>query len=132
MAKILKKFEFKSARETSHNWPELFDGKIRELQGGEEAKDGTTPEGVDFTCKLGTFAQMTRNQARRHYKNIKVSVDEEANTITLQATDMTAEQKTAEDARRAEAKAKRAAKKAAGEDEGDETDSELEPGEAAE
>lgn len=98
--KTLKKFEFKSGSESSYDWAKFFNGQINVLT-----------EGEDYNCKTPTFAQMARNQARKAYKTIQISVDEEAKTVTLQTTDMTAEQREKEDVRRAEKAARVEAKK---------------------
>lgn len=104
MAKVLKKFEFKAAASRAkYPWDTWFDGRIHGLTQAEDFPD------------IGDINHMVpkiRTAAKNRYKTVKVQIDKTDETspmVVLQATDMTTEERAAEDARRAEEKAKRKA-----------------------
>jgi hypothetical protein len=103
MPKTLKSFDFKAFGAGSgrqYDWDKFLDGKIYVLTKGE-----------DFDCEVNTINTMVRKQAQNRYKKVQVSVDKDAGTVTLKATDMT-------DAERKALDEKKAAKAAAAESEG--------------
>ena len=71
MPKKLDKFEF-SAR-GAHNWAEYLNGDTWQFTQGE-----------DFDCKLGSFRSQAWLAAKRLNCKVRVSVDKEAKTVTLQ------------------------------------------------
>ncbi len=91
--KKLKKFDFKTVESKSkYNWDEILNGDINQLTRRD-----------DFTSIPGAFGAMCRYQAAMRYKRVHLSVDE--TSVTVQAYDMTAEEKDIEDARRAKQEA---------------------------
>jgi hypothetical protein len=103
--KTLKKFEFKQVAQSKYPWDKILDGGIYELS-----------EGTDFDCSTRNMTGKVRSAARKKYKTVKLSASETAKTITLQATDMDAEQRASEDARRAGVKARKAERNAEDDD----------------
>lgn len=87
--KTLKKFEFKqSVGKALYDWDKLLDGGIYELSKGE---------GKDFTCNTQTIRMMAYKQAEKRGLGVRVHVIDgeeiETPTVTLQAYEMTAEEK---------------------------------------
>ncbi len=93
-----KPFEFAQAPQAEYDWGTLLNGEDYECKRGEH-----------FGCKAQTFGTMARNQAKKRNKTIKVSVDEEAGTVRLRATDMTEAEIAEHEAKVAERKAKKEA-----------------------
>lgn len=114
--KTLKKFEFKTASASSkYPWDAILDGKINVITKGE-----------DYEVETDAMPPKIKTAARRRYKTVKVAImtdddGKKTDTIAVQATDMTPDQRIAEDAKRAEEKAKRKADGEAEEQVGDET-----------
>lgn len=100
-----KELPLETASQSEYNWDVLLDGQTYDLKHGEH-----------FGCKVGTFAQMARNQAKKRFLNLRVSVDEEAGTVSIRAFPMTDEQKVSAqakiDERKAEKQAERELRKA--------------------
>jgi hypothetical protein len=97
--KALKKFEFKETRQASkYPWDKLLDGGIYQMTQAEDFPD---------VGNIDHMPPKIKHAARRRYKTVKVQIDRENMTVVVQAFDMTTEQRAAEDAKRAEEKAKR-------------------------
>lgn len=100
--KSLEAFEFTGrGGKGSYDWSKILDGGIYKLD-----------KGSDFECEVGTFALMARTNAARKNKNIRISQDEKAGTVVLQAYAMTDEEKQENQAKLAAQKEKAAAKRA--------------------
>ena len=65
MAKVIKSFAFSSTRSNNHPWRQWLDGRIWQLQHGE-----------DFHCKVESFRTAAFVAARRHGIKIRTSVVE--------------------------------------------------------
>lgn len=92
--KSLQDFSFtKKGGKGAYDWYKILDGGIYQLTKGE-----------DFECEPSTFGLMARTNAAKQNKNIKVSQDEKAGTVVLQATPMTPEEKEANQAKLAKQK----------------------------
>lgn len=99
--KSLQDFSFtKRGGKGAYDWYKILDGGIYQLSKGE-----------DFECEASTFGLMARTNASKQNKNIKISQDEKAGTVVLQATPMSAEEREANQAKLAEQKAKAASKR---------------------
>jgi hypothetical protein len=76
MAKVLASYEFKSFGSNGGSklpWSEWADGKIRQLQRGE-----------DFECKGVTVATMARSYAKKNGLKVKVSHKKGSDVVVLQ------------------------------------------------
>src|SRR5579859_256308 len=92
---------------TKYPWDEWFGGDLLLL---EKSTDG---ERKDFDVDVDFMPPTIRTAARRRYKMVQISrLDADGNkladSLIIKARDMTAEERVAEDLRRAEAKAARA------------------------
>jgi hypothetical protein len=100
--KSLQDFSFqKKGGKGAYDWYKILDGGIYQLTKGE-----------DFECEASTFGLMARTNASKQNKNIRVSQDEEAGTVVLQATPMSPEEKEANQAKLAKQKEIAAIKRA--------------------
>lgn len=111
-----KEFTFKSGgggTASKYDWNSWFDGQLWQLTKTTEAEKG------DFDVDVDAMPPKIKTAARRRYKVVQISrLDADGVKLTdaviIKARDMTPEEHTAEDLKRAEEKAARAA---AGEDE---------------
>lgn len=74
MAKKLESFDFGSSTKTAHDWDQYLDGSVWQLV-----------QGSDFTCKLSTIGSLARLNAKKRGVTVRVSIDKDNQTVTLQA-----------------------------------------------
>ena len=122
-----KTFEFKKATGagSKYNWDAMFTGDLVLISKGTD--DQLKTGDCDYTVAEDAMIPKIKTAARRRYKVVSVSrVDHQGNklvdSLILQARDMTADERTAEDQKRAEEKIARAEARA--EEEGESTEGE--------
>ena len=107
--KTLKKFDFPASThgiQSVYDWPKLLDGGIHQLT-----------EGEDFKCQASNFHSMAIGQSKKRFKNLKAHLTNESPiVVTLQATDMTQDEREAYESKIAERKAAKQAEKEAGDE----------------
>ena len=100
-----KKFEFKSRSVSKYPWDDILNGTKNVICQGE-----------DYDLPTENMPPKIKTAARRRYKTVKISNRSHTgerldNMLIVQAFDMDADQRAAEDIKRAEEKAARAAAK---------------------
>ncbi len=108
-----REFAFRSAAGTGavskYPWDEWFSGDLLMLEKDVTASDGKIHK-RDFGVDIDTMPPKIKTAARRRYKVVQISrLDADGNklveSLIIRARDMTAEERQAEDLKRAEEKA---------------------------
>lgn len=110
----------KAGRESKYDWDAWLKGDLLQIEQsvGEKDEDGNVVEVTekkDYEVRTEAMPGKLRSAARRRYKVVQVSrLDADGhplkNALIIQARDMTPDERTAEDLRRAEVKSRRAGK----------------------